>query len=177
AADTSELARDTRARVERITAAAGGAMGLTRRVRKALRRGTAHATIDDVVEAVRTTLAPTFGDAPLVATCAHGARGVLVKDRADEITLAVLHVALRAFRIAGSGSLHLTARLDTGRDLVVELFARGPIGDGQDGELSADVEVAQLQASAVAMLAALGGTAEVELTGPGELRVALVLPG
>jgi PAS domain S-box-containing protein len=177
AADESELARETTARLDRITAAAGGAVGLTRRVRRAMRRATAHATVGDLVDNLRSTLAPCFGEAPLTATVSPDARDVLLKERVDELTLALLHVALRTFRLAGAGSLKIHALLVEGqRDLALELTAHGPMAEAHEGEPPPDAEVADLEDTIQAIVGSLGGTAQAELMGPGEIRVLLHLP-
>jgi PAS domain-containing protein len=177
AGDDSELARDSTGRLERITAAAGGAMGLTRRVRRAMRRTAANATVGDLVDSLRSTLSPCFGEAPLTATVAPEARDILLKNRVDELTLALLHVSLRAFRIAGAGSLRIHALLVEGeRDLALELTARGPMAEPHDGDTTHEAEVAELAESAQAIVGSLGGTAQAALTGPGEIRVLLHLP-
>jgi PAS domain-containing protein len=177
AGDPSDLARDATGRLERITAAAGGAMGLTRRVRRAMRRAATNTTVGDLVDSLRSSLSPCFGEAPLTATVVPEARDILLKVRVDELTLALLHVSLRAFRLAGAGSLRIHALLVEGeRDLAFELTARGPMAEPHDGESTHDAEVAELGESAQAIVGSLGGTAQAALAGPGEIRVLLHLP-
>lgn len=82
---------------------------LTRRVRHALAGAASSAPFADMLEHVRTTLAPVIGDS--VITVNSGDTGtVLLEQRVDEMTLVVTYLALRAFRYAGSGTLQIEAR-------------------------------------------------------------------
>ncbi len=85
------------------------ATSINRRVRHALTGGGASSPLGDVLEGVRATLAPVIGDG-VITVDAGDAGSILLDHRIDELALALTHLALRAFRFAGSGGLRLAAR-------------------------------------------------------------------
>jgi len=85
------------------------ASALTRRVRHALAGSAASAPFGDVLENVRTSLAPVIGDSVITVNIGDAAT-FLLEQRVDEMTLVISYLALRAFRYAGSGSLLIEAR-------------------------------------------------------------------
>ncbi len=85
------------------------ATSINRRVRHALSGGSASAPLGDVLEGIRATLAPVIGDG-VISVEASDAATMLLDHRVDELALALTHLALRAFRFAGSGGLRLGAR-------------------------------------------------------------------
>lgn len=111
-------------RLDSLASAAGATTSLTRGVRHALARGTLGATLGEVLEGVRNTLSPTFGDRPLTIDAGDVA-GLVIAERSDELTLAITHLALRAFRFAGSGSLRITARRTSPPRPDPRTFSRG----------------------------------------------------
>jgi PAS domain S-box-containing protein len=163
------------------------ATSINRRVRHALTGGGASAPLGDVLEGVRATLAPVIGDG--VITIEPGDAGTILLDhRVDELALAITHLALRAFRFAGSGGLRLAARriaplppdprlrtrialappetLDT----LITLMGTAPPDSAVHGEnISAELlavprrDESDLAFTAVkAILAAVGGSIEVD---------------
>jgi PAS domain S-box-containing protein len=85
------------------------ASSLTRRVRHALAGLASSAPFGDMLEHVRTTLAPVIGDS-VITVNAGDAATVLLEQRVDEMSLVITYLALRAFRYAGSGTLQIEAR-------------------------------------------------------------------
>lgn len=104
-----EAAQEIAARLDALAVAAGAVGGLNRGLRNALARATLGATLGELLENVRATLATVIGDR--VLTVDEGDAGELVlPEYVDELALALNHLALRAFRFAGSGTLRITAR-------------------------------------------------------------------
>lgn len=90
---------------------AGGAAAagfLSREVRHALVRTTLGAPLGEIIEEVRVALEPLAG-APAMTIDATDAAGLVIPDHVEELTLAITHLSLRAFRFAGSGSLSIRA--------------------------------------------------------------------
>ena len=85
------------------------ATSINRRVRHALTGGGASTPLGDVLEGIRATLAPVLGDG-VITVEAGDAASILLDHRVDELALALTHLALRAFRFAGSGGLRLASR-------------------------------------------------------------------
>lgn len=103
------LPTDISERLDVMARAFAAASALTRRVRHALAGAASSAPFGDVLEHVRTTLAPVIGDS--VITVDMGDAGTaLLEQRVDEMTLVITYLALRAFRFAGSGTLQIEAR-------------------------------------------------------------------
>jgi PAS domain S-box-containing protein len=105
----ADVVAELTARLDAVSASAGATGALNRGVRHALARATLGATLAEILESVRATLGPAVGDAAVRIDL--GDAGALVlPERCDELTLALTHLALRAFRFAGSGTLRITAR-------------------------------------------------------------------
>jgi PAS domain S-box-containing protein len=96
-------------RVDVMARSFAATTAINRRVRHALVGGGASAPLSDMLEGIRATLAPVVG-ANVITVDASDAAGVLLDHRVDELALALIHLALRAFRFAGSGALLLGAR-------------------------------------------------------------------
>ncbi|HEY4117093.1 MAG TPA: PAS domain-containing protein [Byssovorax sp.] len=180
ASDGPTVASDATGRLARITAATAGATVLTRRVRRAMRRGPGHATVADLVENVRGALAPSFGEAPLLVTASSDVQDLLLQNRVDELTLCLLHISLRAFRVAGSGSLRLHASLEQGGDVCFDVSALGPpahgTSDGDSGRASLYADLADLRETAHALMTSFGGSVHADLRAGPEVKVLLHLP-
>ena len=163
------------------------ATSINRRVRHALTGGGASAPLGDVLEGVRATLAPVIGDG--VITVEPGDAGTMLLDhRVDELALAITHLALRAFRFAGSGGLRLAARRiaplppdprlrsrialapPETHDTLITVMGTAPPDSAVHGEnISAELlavprrdESDQAFAAVKAILAAVGGSIEVD---------------
>lgn len=95
-------------RLDSLTSASGAAGALNRGARQALSRGSLGGTLGEILDAVRGTLAPTIGDGAVIIDTGDAAAFV-VPDHVEGLTLAITHLALRAFRFAGSGTVRLTA--------------------------------------------------------------------
>jgi PAS domain S-box-containing protein len=104
-----DVAAELHARLDAVAASAGATGALNRGVRHALARATMGATLAEVLDSVRATLAPAIGDRA-VTIDAGDAASLVIPERVDELTLALTHLGLRAFRFAGSGTLRISAR-------------------------------------------------------------------
>ena len=181
ASDGPTVASDATGRLARITAASAGATVRTPRVRRAVRRGPGHATVADLVENVRSALAPSFGEGAVARhRLVRRARDLLLQNRVDELTLCLLHISLRAFRVAGSGSLRLHASLEQGGDVCFDVSALGPPGhgtsDGDSGRASLFADLADLRETAHALMTSFGGSVHADLRAGPEVKVLLHLP-
>jgi len=96
-------------RTELMARSFAAVSSLNRRVRHALRGSGASAAFADVLEEVRATLGPVIGD-EVITINAGDAGGAMIENRSDELNIALTHLALRAFRMAGSGTLQIEAR-------------------------------------------------------------------
>jgi PAS domain S-box-containing protein len=106
---TDQAARGELAdRLDAMTRSFAAASALNRRVRHALAGSSAAAPLADVLDRVRQSLAPVIGES-VITLSASGADNALLDQRVDECTLALTYLALRAFRLAGSGSLRIEA--------------------------------------------------------------------
>ncbi len=112
-----DVAGDLAARLDGVASAQAGASALTRTVRRALAdSATLGAPVTEVLDAVATALRPVV--APAGSDEAHGplviepgdAANLVVPERVQELGTALVYLALRAYRFAGSGSLRITAR-------------------------------------------------------------------
>jgi PAS domain S-box-containing protein len=163
------------------------ATSINRRVRHALSGGGASAPLGDVLEGVRATLTPVIGDG-VITVDAGDAGAILLDHRVDELALALTHLALRAFRFAGSGGLRLGARRiaplppdprlrsrvavapQETQDTLITLMGTAPPDSAVHGEnISAELlavprrdESDAAFAAVKAILAAVGGTIEVD---------------
>lgn len=163
------------------------ATSINRRVRHALVGSGASAPLGDVLEGVRATLAPVIGDG-VITVDASDASSVLLDHRVDEFALALTHLALRAFRFAGSGALRLRAqriaplppdprlrsRISVAPtetlDTLITLTGTAPPDSGVlEEELTVDLQVAprrddsdQSFPAVRAILAAVGGSIELD---------------
>ena len=161
------------------------ATAINRRVRHALSGGGASAPLGDLLEGIRATLAPVIGDG-VITVDASDASTVLLDHRVDELALALTHLALRAFRFAGSGALLLGARRIAplppdprlrGRitvpsetlDTLITLTGKAPLDSGVLEEaLTADLQVVprrdddQAFNAVRAILAVVGGSIELD---------------
>lgn len=163
------------------------ATSINRRVRHALTGGGASSPLGDVLEGVRATLAPVIGDG-VITVDAGDAGSILLDHRIDELALALTHLALRAFRFAGSGGLRLAARRiaplppdprlrsrialspPETQDTLITLMGTAPPDSALHGEnISAELlavsrrdESDQSFAAVKAILAAVGGVIEVD---------------
>ena len=164
------------------------ATSINRRVRHALAGGGASTPLGDVLEGIRATLAPVIGDG-IISVDAGDAGTILLDYRVDELALALTHLALRAFRFAGSGNLRLAARRITPlppdprlrasriaiapqetQDTLITLMGTAPPDSAVFGEsISAEMlavprrdESDQAFAAVKAILAAVGGAIEVD---------------
>lgn len=158
-------------RLERMTASIHASSALNRRVRRALRGGAGQVTVHDLLENVRAALAPSFGEAPLTITRAADASPIVLDRHVDAITLVLIHLAFRAFRLVGSGSLWIEATVSHDRELVFEIAGRSPVGETTvTNEVSSDVfgtvphptDVNRAEEAARTLLLAVGGTVECE---------------
>ena len=163
------------------------ATSINRRVRHALSGGGASAPLGDVLEGIRATLTPVLGDG-VITVDTSDASSVLLDHRVDELALALTHLALRAFRFAGSGALRLSARriaplppdprlrnritvapLET-LDTLITLTGNAPPDSAVlEDEISADLQIAprrddndQAFTAVRAILAAVGGNIELD---------------
>ncbi|MEP7119696.1 MAG: PAS domain-containing protein [Byssovorax sp.] len=163
------------------------ATSINRRVRHALTGGGASTPLGDVLEGVRATLAPVIGDG-VITIEAGDAGSILLDHRVDELALALTHLALRAFRFAGSGGLRLASRRiaplppdprlrsrialapPEAQDTLITLMGTAPPDSAVHGEnISAELlavprrDESDLAFAAVkTILAAVGGTIEVD---------------
>ncbi|MFT3775583.1 MAG: PAS domain-containing protein [Minicystis sp.] len=185
----ADIVSELTARIDAVAAAAGATGALNRGVRHALARASMGATLGEVLEGVRATLGPSIGDAS-IRVDAGDAGSMVIPERVDELTLALTHLALRAFRFAGSGSLRICARrtpppppdprhppMRTGRrpperdHAVVEIIADAP-ADLADAamEISSDMlrtvprpdEADHAHQAAQMLIAAAGGMIETD---------------
>ena len=174
-------------RLDVMARAFAAATSINRRVRLALSGGGASAPLGDVLEGVRATLAPVIGDG-VIAVEASDAATMLLDHRVDELALALTHLALRAFRFAGSGGLRLGARRiaplppdprlrsriyvlpQETQDTLITLLGTAPPDSAVHGDsISPELqnvprrdENDQAFAAAKAILAAVGGTIELD---------------
>jgi PAS domain S-box-containing protein len=174
-------------RLDVMARAFAAATSINRRVRHALSSGGASAPLGDVLDGVRATLAPVIGDG-VIAVEASDAATMLLDHRVDELALALTHLALRAFRFAGSGGLRLGARRiaplppdprlrsriavapQETQDTLITLLGTAPPDSAVHGDsLSADFQTVprrdendQAFAAVKSILAAVGGTIELD---------------
>jgi PAS domain S-box-containing protein len=163
------------------------ATSINRRVRHALTGSAASTPLGDVLEGIRATLAPVLGDG-VISVEPGDAATILLDYRVDELALALTHLALRAFRFAGSGGLRLAARRiaplppdprlrsripiapQETQDTLITLMGTAPPDSALHGEnISSELlavprrDESDLAFAAVkAILAAVGGTIEVD---------------
>ncbi len=163
------------------------ATAINRRVRHALSGGSASAPLGDVLEGIRATLAPVIGDG-VISVEASDAATMLLDHRVDELALALTHLALRAFRFAGSGGLRLGARRiaplppdprlrsriavapQETQDTLITLLGTAPPDSAVHGDsISAELQTVprrdendQAFAAVKAILAAVGGSIELD---------------
>lgn len=100
------------AHLDAVASVAKGAAALNRSVRRVLAGATTlGAPLAEVLENVRATLASALGvaDRSLVIEAGDAATAI-IPERIEEFCAALVYLALRAFRFAGSGSLRVTAR-------------------------------------------------------------------
>jgi PAS domain S-box-containing protein len=119
-----DVAAELTARLEALAVEAQAAASLNRGARHALARASLGATLGEILDGLRGTLGPAIGEAAITID-AGDATGVIISERVDEIALALTHLALRAFRFAGSGSLRITARRTTAPAPALRAIARG----------------------------------------------------
>lgn len=175
-------------RLDVMSRSFAAASSINRRVRHSLAGGGASAPLGDVLEGVRTTLAPVIGDV-VITVEAGDAATVLLDHRVDELALALTHLALRVFRLAGSGGLRLGARRvaplppdprlrsrlaapQETQDTWVTLLGTAPpdsaVHDDDVESISVELQAVpraendQAFAAVKAILAAVGGTIEVD---------------
>ncbi len=106
------LLDDLTAHLEAATTVVAGAAALNRGVRRVLAGATTlGATLAEVFENVRATLAPALAipERALLIEAGDAATAV-IPERIEEVSAALVYLALRAFRFAGSGSLSVVAR-------------------------------------------------------------------
>lgn len=175
-----DLAAELAGRVEALAHAVAGVGSVNRAARHALARPSMGAPLGEVLDAVRTTLAPMIGDRA-VTVDAGDAAGVVIADHVDGVTLALTHLALRAFRFAGSGTVHLYARhasppeppsnrrLPPKEQVVVEIIGAAPADLAEAAmEISSEMlrtvprpdEADLAHNAAQALIGAAGGTLE-----------------
>jgi len=104
--------RELEAHLDAAVSVSGGAAALNRSVRRVLAGATTlGAPLAEVLENVRATLAPVLGIAERALVIEAGdAATAIVPERIEEVSAALVYLALRAFRFAGSGSLRVIAR-------------------------------------------------------------------
>jgi PAS domain S-box-containing protein len=178
----AELAAEIGLRIDSIAHATIGASALNRAARHALARASMGATLGEVLDAVRTALTPTIGESAIDVD-AGDAAGIVIPEHVDGLTLALTHLALRAFRFAGSGTVLITARrVDTTdalphrrsaprEQVLLEVLGTAP-ADLADAamEISSDVlrtvprpdEADVAHSAAKALIAAVGGVIEID---------------
>jgi PAS domain S-box-containing protein len=103
---------DLGARLDASTSIVAGAAALNRGVRRVLTAATTlGAPFSEVLENMRATLVPVLGAGERAITIDAGdAANVVVPERVEELGAALVYLSLRAFRFAGSGTLHVLAR-------------------------------------------------------------------
>ena len=179
---------DLTARVEAAASVASGAATLNRSVRRVLTASTSlGAPVSEVLENVRATLAPVLGAGErAVSVDAGDAANVILSQRVEELGAALVYLSLRAFRFAGSGTLHLAARRtepqpeprSRGRlsragqeraDVLIEILGAAPPDLADTSvEISSDMlraiprpaEADLAYQAAVTLLASVGGSVE-----------------
>jgi PAS domain S-box-containing protein len=102
------VAAELSGRLDALAASATSAAALSRGVRHAVARASLGAPLAEILESVRVTLAPLLGNASITLDLGD-AGDVVIVERADELTIALTHLALRAYRFAGSGKLRVAA--------------------------------------------------------------------
>jgi hypothetical protein len=141
--------------------------------------------VHDMLENIRAAIAPTFGEAPLTITRAAEAAPLVLDQHVDAITLVLIHLALRAFRIVGSGSLWLEATISLEAELVFEIAGRAPLGEVTAAcDVSSDVlgtvprpaDVNRAEEAARLVIGAAGGTLDCEEASLQMLRTVVRLP-
>ena len=178
----AELVTELGMRVDVIAHATVGAGTLNRAARHALARGSMGATIGEVLDGVRTTLAPTLGESS-IAVDAGDAAGIVIPEHVDGLTLALTHLSLRAFRFAGSGTVLLSARrvapaellphrrASTREQVLIEVLGAAPADLADSAmEISSDIlrtvprpdEADVAHNAAKALIAAVGGVIEID---------------
>ncbi|APR85493.1 Hypothetical protein A7982_10842 [Minicystis rosea] len=176
-----DIAAELTARVDAIAGAAGATGALNRGVRHALARASMGATLGEILEGIRATLGPAIGDGSIKVD-AGDAAAIVIPEHIDELTLALTHLALRAYRFAGSGALRLSARRvapppleprglrrASGEHAIIEIVADAPLDlAGAAMEISSDMlrtiprpdEVDVAHNAAQTLIASAGGVIE-----------------
>jgi PAS domain S-box-containing protein len=103
-----DLLEELGARLDTLALATTGSAAINRGVRKALAAHTMGAPLAEVLDNVRATLLPVLGDRFLKVDVGD-AGATVIPERVDELTIALTHLALRAFRFSGSGTLQICA--------------------------------------------------------------------
>jgi hypothetical protein len=98
------------ARIEAAVSVTESAAALNRGARRVLAGTTSlGAPLSEVLDNVHTTLSSVLGERALAVEPGDAAT-VIVPQRAEELTAALIYLSLRAYRFAGSGTLRLVAR-------------------------------------------------------------------
>jgi PAS domain S-box-containing protein len=126
-----EIAADLSTRVDALTHEAAATAALNRGVRRALASETMGAPLVELLENVRATLAPVVGSKALAVEAGDGG-DLVIQERVQELTLALTHLGLRAYRFAGSGSLRFVARRVPALAAVGRALATRPPPDRSD---------------------------------------------
>jgi PAS domain S-box-containing protein len=101
---------DLLTRLEGAAAGAAGTAALNRSVRRVLTAATSlGAPLGEVLESVLATLTPVLGGERVIVVDAGDAASAVVPERVEELGAALVYLALRAFRFAGSGTLCISA--------------------------------------------------------------------
>jgi PAS domain S-box-containing protein len=113
-----DVADDLSLRLESLSSIHAGAAALNRSVRRALSGSTTlGAPLAEVFETVRATLAPIVSPLPDVSALVldvGDAANAVIPERIQELGAALVYLALRAYRFAGSGTLRIAAHRVTG---------------------------------------------------------------
>ncbi len=203
AALQKEVLAELSAHVDALHVEAAATAALNRGVRRALASETMGAPLVELLENVRATLGPVVG-AKSIAVDAGDGGDMVVQERVQELTLALTHLGLRAFRFAGSGSLRITARRaaapaasaapralgarppPAGADVLVEIVGTAPSDLAENAmEISSDMvrtiprptDVDLAYASAQTLIAAAGGAIELDDAGFTTARTTVRLRG
>lgn len=105
-----EVLAELSKRLLAVTEFATSASAINRSVRRALGRRTLGAPFGELMASVATTLTQIVRDGALTIDIGDTS-GVVIAEQVDELTIALTHIAFRAYRFAGSGSLELKASL------------------------------------------------------------------
>ncbi len=108
----ADVVEDLLARLDAAAAGVAGSAALNRSVRRVLTAATSlGAPLAEVLENVQATLSAVLGGGEGVLVVDAGdAANVVVAERVEELGAALVYLALRAFRFAGSGTLRISAR-------------------------------------------------------------------